>query len=154
MKFPECTGCSFDWLLIASFCVLRLKETGLSNNDINIYWGETRFFQRNTLYFHSCQEISKCYSFAIIGAPVLRGWSTYSSGEAYGWCNCRQVLDMSILVKLHEMSILLHKFGCCACHVARQVVDVLTRQKANSLTVICFPIAIDVRKYHITEEYE
>ena len=87
-------------------------------------------------------------------STVLRGWSTYSSGEAYGWCNCRQVLDMSILVKLHEMSILLHKFGCCACHVARQVVDVLTRQKANSLTVICFPIAIDVRKYHITEEYE
>ena len=44
--------------------------------------------------------------------------------------------DMSILMNLHDMSILLHKFGCCACHVARQVVDVLTGQKGNSLTVI------------------
>ena len=62
--------------------------------------------------------------------------------------------DLSILVKLHDMSILVQKFSCCACHVARQVVDVLTRQKGNSFTVICFPTAIDVRKYHITEEYE
>ena len=45
-------------------------------------------------------------------------------------------VDMSILVKPQDMSILLHKFGCCACHVARQVVDVLTGQKGNSLTVI------------------
>ena len=86
--------------------MLGFKETGLSNNTLNIYWGETSFFQRNTLYFHSYQEISKCYSFAIIGTPVLRGWSTYSSGEAYGWCNCRQLLDMSILLKLLDMSIL------------------------------------------------
>ena len=150
----ESTGCFFEriWFPPSIYLYHCWRDQFLSTSTRRNQLLEAS--QRNILYIHSNQEISKCYSFAIIGAPVVRGWSTYSSGEAYGWCNCRQVLDMSILVKLHEMSILLHKFGCCACHVARQVVDVLTRQKANSLTVICFPIAIDVRKYHITEEYE
>ena len=36
------------WFLKVSFCVLRLKETSLPKNTINIYWGKPVSFNSNT----------------------------------------------------------------------------------------------------------
>ena len=50
IKASASTGLSdyFYWFLKVSFCAFGLKETGLPNNSMNIYWGKPVSLNSNT----------------------------------------------------------------------------------------------------------